>query len=62
MPSSGPVVVGQKGNLVKSTLALAALVSLDFKELDLGVDAKKGWKIVSYIGFLMMKRNSRIWG
>ena len=41
MPSSGPVVVGQKGNLVKSTLALAALVSLDFKELDLGVDAKK---------------------
>lgn len=44
MPSSGPVVVGQKGNLVKSALALATLVGLNFEELDFGVDAKKAGK------------------
>ena len=44
MPSSGPVVVGQKGNLVKSALALAALVGFGFEELDLGVDAKNAGK------------------
>ena len=44
MPLSGPVVVGQKGNLVKSALALAALVGLNFEELDFGVDTKKAGK------------------
>ena len=43
MPSSGPVV-GQKGNLVKSALALAALVGLNFEELDFGVDEKRAGK------------------
>lgn len=44
MPSSGPVVVGRIGNLVKSALALAALVGLNFEELDFAVDAKKAGK------------------